>query len=748
VIPDLKQRRRENTRKLNMATITCINKVHSPLLSGAATPDNGPAAPANPPPSVSPTSCDSAAVWPRSAAVTDNSQSPGGPRFTGRLHERTEPVLTCRHFKRMHKSRDRIGGFGYWCSCEDERPNSGSRFRPLENLDAPTPTSCTRRKFYKGKCKKIVKILELDQSLKPVRPVPDGIVCGSLRKHLRSMYPPEITLVQEMSIKTATKVEVQPCKYCEGLQYDRVDEWKRQRQLPADVDEDALDRFSTAFSANIPVGWNKKKSPYIPNGHASLGRSRCNGGTWNKGTFSSEVEVQLVHSSGKPRIVTLYSEFNTSVLSPLHHSLYSFLKRRGWLLVGSPTSERLRHLRDNSRGSEWLSFDYESATDNIKTAYVRRAVEILIEKGEGLTFDEVRCLRVVSNLDVGLGPCETGQPMGSLMSFPLLCLINKTVVDLALTDLMLKKHIGFKEWTRHPCLINGDDLLTRHCGSGHIGEAIRIAGGHVGLKTNDSKTMVSPDMAEMNSTVFRDCNEERKTNVAALWMGEQVSDVLGFAAEATAKPASFLAVVEANASRLARQKTKTIGPMTVQNRCAMLRLNRRSKTWRAMNSTPSSEAPKVTNLFPVEPVPAGFSLTREEEIAAIDDTVNRVRSLELWRAVLPSKARAVREQKKITTSECEGRPKKYRLLKSKKTTSEDMVMSCLVRKWEEKQYKALMALEYENEYSLIVSDLSPINAMIDEIKKFKQKRVRPIPSAPPGGSSEKFGDYVSLTDDY
>jgi len=362
----------------------------------------------------------------------------------------------------------------------------GNRFSALERS---VEDGCARSRQNRRKVQKIVKLLEVDQSLKPTQSVPSTVPCGSLRKAVRSMYPPELDLVQELSIKTSAKAEVQPCTFCENLQEEKLDAWEKARYQPRSVDTGHLESFAKALRGNVPAGWDRFRTAYVPNGHASLGKSRCTGGNWNETPFSEEVEVQLVHSSGKPRVVTLYSSRNVAVLTPLHNSLYTCLRKRGWLLVGSPTDERLRRVRDGTLGSEWLSFDYESATDNIKTAYVRRAVDILIEQSVQLTEEEIRSLRVFSELRLSEGLVESGQPMGSPMSFPLLCLINKTVVDLALSSILMKGEIRVKEWTRHRCLINGDDMLTRSTSGGDLVASIAREGEAVGIRVIREKTL-------------------------------------------------------------------------------------------------------------------------------------------------------------------------------------------------------------------------------------------------------------------
>lgn len=608
---------------------------------------------------------------------------------------------------------------------------------------------CARSAVLRRKARKIVRLLAVDQSLKAKVKLPSDFVCGSLRSKIRSIYASELTPVQELSIKTAIKAEVQPCEYCEALQHShKLETWRKARLAPAECSEEHLSAFGRAFSENVPKGWNNRKTPYIPNGASSLFASRREGGNWVDQPFSPETDVKLIYSSGKPRIVTLYSSHNVSVLTPLHHSLYAYLKGRNWLLVGSPTNERLRYCADGGQGTEWLSFDYESATDNIKTVYVQRAVDILIDKADGLTDDEIRCLRVLSSLSLDGVDAVSGQPMGSPMSFPLLCLINKTVVDLALSDLLIKGEISFNEWTSHRCLINGDDLLMKSTSKGDLVEAVARQGSFVGLRTNKEKTMRHSEYGEINSTVFKNCELQKKTNVSALWMASEVCDSLGFAQESCSTQKGFLMVALANKTRLARQKIKIVSDLPTSRKKAIMRCH---KLRLALASKPQSSVPEGTNLFPVEVVSDDFSLTRQEEAAAIIDAVQSIKERKLW-CPLFLERRSLLKQRKGVKTEVESVPLRrlWSRLRPEKPKTERRTLSLLVRFWEKKRKEQLLAVDAGLESpGLIVSDLSGIGRLIDAIKRYKSERTGDRTKTQPSLVDDCFSngtDFVSLSD--
>jgi len=563
----------------------------------------------------------------------------------------------------------------------------------------PPVVQCGRIGSNYWKARKIVKLLQVDQFLKTRRgaKLPKTVVCGGIRNAVRSMFAPELNPAQELSIKTSAKAEGDPCNVCIiPFKQKMLDTYKCQRLSPVgDLSEDHLDSFARTFSRNVPDGWNKRKTAYVPNGHATSGNGRGSGGNWVRDEFSRDCDARLVFSSGKPRVVTLYSSYNVGVLTPLHHSLYSFIKGRNWLLVGSPTDERLRYMSSGTLGPEWLSFDYESATDNIKTAYVQRAVEVLISKGVELSETEVECLRVLSNLSLDGAYAQSGQPMGSPMSFPLLCLINKTVVDLALAELLSKGEISISEYSSHRCLINGDDLLTKSTSGGSLYDAVRRHGSFVGLRVNESKTMRSTEWCEINSTAFRvapdgSAREVRKTNVSALWMGAGVNDVLGFAAEACLTKRGFLTVVGSNVTRLARQKIKTIGWLPAPYFCAVLSSR---KIRRAFTSTPGSSVPELTNLFPVEPCSSELDLTGEEIACALTTRVEEIRDKRLYEP-LASEQRVRRKLlKKLPVVPGLNSSRRFvtKEFRKKRPVGEDRTLSVLASYWRNKRKEQLLA---------------------------------------------------------
>jgi len=306
-------------------------------------------------------------------------------------------------------------------------------------------------------------------------------------------------------------------------------------------------------------------------------------------------------------------------------------------------------------------------------------VEVLERKSVGLTDDEVQCLRVLSNLtfDRRDGVASSGQPMGSPMSFPLLCLINKAVVDLALADLLERGEISAKQFVEHRCLVNGDDLLFREFSNhSRILAGILYHGSRCGLRVNEEKTMVDASWAEMNSTAFHEGLKRKKTNVGALLQRAEVSDPVGFLADSVVSRQVFISLLRKweNAIRSADRKVQ--GPLPPSFWSALYCAGPGVRD--ALMSVPT-ERPKPTNPFPVVPKPAGYALSRECEVAAITERVDRLKQREYKPTKPPRGPPGVKEKRPIS-----------RMLRNRKTTEEDNILKVLADRWELEQRKELL----------------------------------------------------------
>jgi hypothetical protein len=379
------------------------------------------------------------------------------------------------------------------------------------------------------------------------------------------------------------------------------------------------------------------------------------------------------------------------------------------LLVGEPTDERISNLNG---GGDYVSFDYSAATDNIKAPYTRAVIDVLIEKGN-LSEEEIRAIRVLGELRLTEdGPvAERGQPMGSVMSFPLLCLINKGIVDLSFNDLLTTGKLSYLEWKSHRCLINGDDLLLRNPRKDvDVAPLVRYHGLRTGLIVNEEKTLRSTELGEINSKLFENGKGQRKFNASAVWMDHEVCDVLGFSAEASHDTRTFARLVRANCHILSKQENKELWslPPHLQAVC-----RKDKKIRRALVSVPLRIRPKVKGVVTVEPMPDGYFLEREEECAAIREEVTRVRPLALARMSVrpvPFRTSVVRDAVSFSS-----------LLKRPDTCPKDITLSCLARAFREKIKRQMIeddvAIELSPEDELSLYSGSLIDGLVDIIRR-------------------------------
>nr|UYL95440.1 MAG: RNA-dependent RNA polymerase [Alashan Botou tick virus 1] len=574
-------------------------------------------------------------------------------------------------------------------------PGSGPELRVNKRKVAPnTLQGCKREASYGRLARGAVRLLADDQEMERVRPLPPRIRCGQLRSAVRSVFPDGLTLTQELSLKTVAKLEKETCQVCLEAMPDPVQQYiKKCSDPPPPLNEAHLARFKRAVAINVPVGWNKRKSPYIPTGNASLFHTRKGGGSWNDEPWSRFCRADYIISNGKPRIVTMYSASVTQILSPLHEALYACFQRKGWLLVGEPTREKVEGLNGDG---DYVSVDYKNATDNIRREYIEAMVDTLKTQSVGLTEEELKSLDLLAEFRIAgvemscqgaaLNEQEDwdvteilprGQPMGCLMSFPLLCLINKVSVDLALADLLEAKEISWKEFRVHRCLINGDDLLYREpkVGSLAVRAGILRNGSLAGLVLNEEKTIVDPQWAEVNSTAFLNGVKQKKTNVGVLNKTRDVTDPVGYLADSVVKRSTFRRLLWDWRSHLRNARRKVQGPIPPSFFKELLRA---TEVRDALCWAPSGPQ-TLPNPFPVIAKPAGYDLTREEEVCYISERVARLKCQGYKK---PQKTEGVRTLHGEVQSI-------QRALRKVKEPSEDKILKVLADGWEKEQWKKL-----------------------------------------------------------
>lgn len=217
-------------------------------------------------------------------------------------------------------------------------------------------------------------------------------------------------------------------------------------------------------------------------------------------------EFKALTDDGKLRLITKATSA-ALVLRPLHTALYSALVRTGAVLRGPATSSTLDGMIP-SKGEEFCSADYKASTENFIGSNSLHLLTVLRDSPGGSVVPPVvweAALRFLGPaLTQLLSPqgevldqfvAHTGQRMGDLLSFPLLCLTN--LVGLV-------RGLG---WRRTRSLadsgllkINGDDLAFRSTPSEIDRWQTTLP--ECGLVLETSKTLRHPRVITLNSTFF------------------------------------------------------------------------------------------------------------------------------------------------------------------------------------------------------------------------------------------------------
>lgn len=179
----------------------------------------------------------------------------------------------------------------------------------------------------------------------------------------------------------------------------------------------------------------------------------------------------------KVRIISAGNAPNYYYSRSYQKHLWGYLQTKPqFSLTGCPLVQGALHdtlTRERALGEDlfsgeigWVSGDYTAATDHLNLNFTRACFEESLAHCPSLSLEEMTALRAVIyeqelqyppkyGLDHALQ--QDGQLMGSVLSFPILCIINLVCYWRA-----LELHTG-RTFAPHelPCLINGDDILFR-----------------------------------------------------------------------------------------------------------------------------------------------------------------------------------------------------------------------------------------------------------------------------------------------
>lgn len=237
---------------------------------------------------------------------------------------------------------------------------------------------------------------------------------------------------------------------------------------------------------------------YVPDQQGCREAKRGEGGTLSVDRRLRTSDYSLVRrgvakQKGKYRVVTMQSAYVKRSLRPVHNALYDHLSSFSWCVRGDVQAADFEAVAGSS-DEEIISGDFDSATDLILLPAVEAIVETLAEdvflseEERVVLLGSFKNLRWVSCSGV-IRPILRGSMMGNLVSFPLLCLLNKACHDIAAEEVYgSARRVG---------RFNGDDCL--FAGSRSMYDKWRTVTSIFGLVVNETKTMRSRHFADLNS---------------------------------------------------------------------------------------------------------------------------------------------------------------------------------------------------------------------------------------------------------
>jgi hypothetical protein len=219
----------------------------------------------------------------------------------------------------------------------------------------------------------------------------------------------------------------------------------------------------------------------------------------------------VLHGLAEPlkvRVISKMCPYLMTLFKPLQTWMHKQLKlNRAFKLVGEPTNwEYIQDVFGADNKDIIISSDYSAATDNLHSwcseLCAREITSIIYKNGnyydikreefsnlllKTLTQHEI-LFHLGSKIEIKRGPQTRGQLMGSITSFPILCLINAGV-----NRLLFKKKAKLSSLK---ICINGDDIALA---SGCTFQEHKVLNTFVGSKLSPGKVFMSEKYMNINS---------------------------------------------------------------------------------------------------------------------------------------------------------------------------------------------------------------------------------------------------------
>uniref|UniRef100_A0AAU8EG92 RNA-dependent RNA polymerase n=1 Tax=Amanita vidua narlivirus 1 TaxID=3231081 RepID=A0AAU8EG92_9VIRU len=238
--------------------------------------------------------------------------------------------------------------------------------------------------------------------------------------------------------------------------------------------------------------------------------------------------VEIVEDPLKARVITK-NTWVCTILKPLQKLIHGHLRKHEcFKLIGQTIDEEIMNQLLRFDGSKWVSGDYSAATDNFHSDVTEASIEVILGNMRGKLSRRPEIMMIAKKSLTGLTIIDTvlgvsyimarGQLMGSLLSFPILCLVNFAIWRHSTEQAYgtACNGMGLGGEFDH-VLINGDDI--GFSATPHHYKVWKDLVPQVGLEPSMGKNYFSDEFITLNTRVYRENDEGRLTEVRFLNVG-------------------------------------------------------------------------------------------------------------------------------------------------------------------------------------------------------------------------------------